>query len=123
MVAFREHVASFDYPGVGAFEQQSIEMGVVEIKLRAGESGKDLGAADALATHWFAPFEKAEDAAQFGNTASGVFVKEVKRGMSFAQVEAALGVPQARVELDEKVLHKYKDMTVEFHAGKVTDVR
>jgi hypothetical protein len=43
--------------------------------------------------------------------------------MSFAEVETALGVPQTRVDLGEKVLYKYKDMTVEFHEGKVTDVR
>ena len=43
--------------------------------------------------------------------------------MSFAEVESALGVPQTRVDLGEKVLYKYKDMTVEFHDGKVTDVR
>ena len=43
--------------------------------------------------------------------------------MSFAEVEADLGVPQTRVDLGEKVLYKYKDMTVEFHDGKVIDVR
>lgn len=44
-------------------------------------------------------------------------------GMSFAEVESALGVPQTRVDLGDKVLYKYKDMTIEFHDGKVTDVR
>ena len=43
--------------------------------------------------------------------------------MSFADVESALGAPLTRVDLGEKVLYKYKDMTVEFHDGKVTDVR
>jgi hypothetical protein len=44
--------------------------------------------------------------------------------MSFAEVEAALGLPETRVDLGEKVLYKYKNMTtVEFHDGKVTDVR
>jgi hypothetical protein len=43
--------------------------------------------------------------------------------MSFAEVEEALGVPQTRVDLGGKVLYKYKDMTVEFHDGKVADVR
>jgi hypothetical protein len=54
---------------------------------------------------------------------TGVFVNQVKAGMSFAEVEQALGPPQTRVDLGEKVLYKYKDMTVEFHDGKVTDVR
>ncbi len=40
-----------------------------------------------------------------------------------AGVEAALGPPTTKVDLGEKVLYKYKDMTVEFHDGKVTDVR
>ena len=43
--------------------------------------------------------------------------------MSFAEAEKALGVPLTRVELEEKVLYKYEDMTVEFHDGKVTDIR
>lgn len=43
--------------------------------------------------------------------------------MPYAEVETALGVPQTRVDLGEKVLYKFKDMTVEFHDGKVTDVR
>jgi hypothetical protein len=43
--------------------------------------------------------------------------------MSFAEVEDALGLPVTRVDLGEKVLYKYKDTTVEFHDGKVVDVR
>jgi hypothetical protein len=43
--------------------------------------------------------------------------------MSFTEVERALGVPQTRVDLGEKVLYKYKDMMVEFRDGKVADVR
>lgn len=52
-----------------------------------------------------------------------VQVKQVKLGMSFAEVEEALGLPATRVDLGAKVLYKYKDMTVEFHDAKVTDVR
>jgi hypothetical protein len=50
-------------------------------------------------------------------------VKEIKLGMDFSQVEAALGQPETRVDLGQKVLYKYKDMTVEFRDGKVADVR
>lgn len=50
-------------------------------------------------------------------------MKEVKLGMTPAEVESALGLPETKVDLGEKVLYKYKDMTVEFHDGKVTDVR
>ena len=84
---------------------------------------KDYDAVASLVERWLKPFDTRAEAAQFGNTASGVYVKEVKLGMSFAEVEAALGLPQTRVELGEKVLYKYKDMTVEFHDGKVTDVK
>jgi hypothetical protein len=34
-----------------------------------------------------------------------------------------LGVPETKVDLGDKVLYKYKNMTVEFHTGKVSDVR
>jgi hypothetical protein len=49
--------------------------------------------------------------------------KHLKLGMTFAEVEGVLGQPETRVDLGPKVLYKYKDMTVEFHDGKVTDVR
>lgn len=84
---------------------------------------KDYDAVASLVEKWLRPFDTRAEAAQFGNTASGVYVKEVKLGMSFAEVEAALGPPQTRADLGEKVLYKYKDMTVEFHNGKVTDVK
>lgn len=50
-------------------------------------------------------------------------MNQLKLGMSIAEIEKVLGVPQTRVDLGEKVLCKHKDMTVEFHGGKVTDVR
>jgi len=107
--------------GIGAFAHESAEMGIASISI-ASDKG-DVDKADALAAQWLKPFDTAGDAAKFGNTASGVFVNQVKSGMSFAQVESALGLPLTRIDLDEKVLYKYKDMTVEFHDGKVTDVR
>jgi len=84
---------------------------------------KDYDAVAALVESWVRPFDTRSEAAQNGNTASGVYVKEVKLGMTFAEVEAALGPPQTRADLGDKVLYKYKDMTVEFHDGKVTDVK
>jgi hypothetical protein len=106
--------------GVGAFAHQSMERGRADIIYSV-----DFTAADALAAQWFTLLDgnNPADAAQLGNTASGIFVNQVKAGMSFAEVESALGVPLTRVDLGEKVLYKYKDMTVEFHGGKVTDVR
>jgi hypothetical protein len=112
--------------GIGAFAHQSVERGATNMLIRAG-NGKDFNA-DAvteLTEQWFMRFDNqaAVDAARLGNTETGVFVNQVKLGMSFAEVEKQLGVPQTRVDLGEKVLYKYKDMTVEFHDSKVTDVR
>ena len=84
---------------------------------------KDYDAVASLVEKWLKPFDTRAEAAHFGNTASGVYVREVKLGMSFAEVETALGLPETRVDLGEKVLYKYKDMTVEFHNGKLTDVK
>jgi len=109
--------------GLGAFAHESLESGKATVRIPAGSDGKDMDAADSLAAHWFKLFDTAADAAKIGNTATGAFVAQVKAGMSFADVESALGVPQTRIDLNEKILYKYKDMTVEFHNGKVTDVR
>jgi len=49
--------------------------------------------------------------------------KEIKLGMTPAEVEAALGLPETKIDLGEKLLYKYKDMSVEFKGGKVADVR
>jgi hypothetical protein len=54
---------------------------------------------------------------------NGASVKEVTLGMTLARVELELGLPETKVDLGEKVLYKYKNMTVEFHNGRVTDVR
>lgn len=48
---------------------------------------------------------------------------EIKLGMTAYQVEQILGSPVTRADLGEKVLFRYRDMTVEFHDGRVTDVR
>lgn len=83
--------------GVGAFAHEIVEMGRVGLRIHA--VGKDFDRADALATQWLKPFDTAAEAASFGNTSSGVFVKQVKAGMSFAEVETALGLPQTRCAL------------------------
>lgn len=111
--------------GIGAFEHQSVESGRAFIRFRAGLDLADFTVTDALIAQWFTLLDgtNSADAARLGNTATGVFVNQVKMGMSFAEVESSLGVPQTRVDLGEKVLYKYKDMTVEFRDGKVADVR
>ncbi len=49
--------------------------------------------------------------------------KEVRLGMTPIEVQRVLGVPHTKADLGTKVLFKYKDLTVEFHEGKVADVR
>jgi hypothetical protein len=130
-----------DTRGIGAYEHHELHGGdvlltfmpdqlpVIGKRLGKGpgvRSPEDRARFEALVAGWLALFDTAEaaQAAQIGNTASGVYVHQVRTGMSFAEVEAALGLPETRVDLGEKVLYKYKDMTtVEFHDGKVTDVR
>ena len=111
--------------GIGAFAHEILGYGKTEVIFWSAKD--DFDKADALAAQWLKPYDTIEDAranaAQIGNTASGVVVHEVKAGMTFAEVESALGLPVTKIGLGEKTLYKYKDMTVEFHDGKVTDVR
>ena len=106
----------------GASRHEHLKYGKADLIFETSDT-KDYDGVAALVERWVRPFDTRAEAAQYGNTASGVYVKEVKLGMSFAEVEAALGPPQTRADLGDKVLYKYKDMTVEFHDGKVTDVK
>lgn len=108
--------------GVGAFQHDTYEKGQADLRFDVDDP-KDYDAIAALADKWVKIFDSQEEAAKFGNTASGIYVKEIKLGMTLAEVEAVMGPPQTKVELGEKVLSKYKDMTVEFHDGKVSDVK
>jgi hypothetical protein len=106
----------------GASRHERLKYGRADLIFETRDA-KDYDAVASLVEKWVKPFPTRAAAAQFGNTASGAHVKEIKLGMSFAEVEAVLGLPQTRVDLGELVLYKYKDMTVEFHDGKVTDVK
>jgi hypothetical protein len=112
--------------GKGAHEHESHESAKAEFHF-IYPAKNDYSGAVAIADKWIKPFETLEAASNFGatigNTASGAFVKEVKLGMSPAEVESVMGLPISKADLGEKMLYKYKDMTVEFHDGKVTDVR
>jgi hypothetical protein len=125
--------------GVGAFTHEELNRGDTRITFMLNQiytpgkrypkgagihSAADADEVEKVVGQWLALFDSEEAAkASLGNTASGVFVHQVKMGMSFGEVEEALGVPVTRVDLDQKVLYKYKDMTVEFREGKVVDVR
>jgi hypothetical protein len=106
----------------GASRHEHLKYGRANLIFETAEP-KDYDAVASVVEKWLRPFNTRAEAAHFGNTASGAYVKEVKLGMTFAEVEAALGLPETRVDLGEKVLYKYKDMTVEFHDGKVSDVK
>ncbi len=107
--------------GVGAFQHESKELPNAILAFPIEQ-------AKTLIDQWFETYGTLEEAskssnARQSNTASGVSVKQIKLGMTREEVELVLGVPETKVDLGEKVLYKYKDMTVEFHDGKVTDVR
>jgi hypothetical protein len=108
--------------GAGAFQHESLEKGAAEFRFKLPDRS-DFSSADPMVEQWLKLFDTQEQAAQFGNTAEGAFVKEIKLGMVPAEVEAVLGSPVTKVDLEDKTLYKYKDMMVEFQAGKVTDVR
>jgi hypothetical protein len=106
--------------GVGAFQHESQEYPTAILMFPVGRNRDH---PTALMNEWLRPFNTQEEAASFGNTASGAFVKEVRLGMTFAEVERVMGLPNTKVDLGPKVLYKYKDMTVEFRDGMVVDVR
>jgi len=106
--------------GIGANEHESHERPAALLKFSVKDGYDE---AKKVVDEWLRTFHSQDEAVTFGNTVSGGFVKEVKLGMTFAEVEKQLGAPQTRVDLEKKVLYKYKDMTVEFQDGKVSDVR
>jgi hypothetical protein len=117
-VALSPHQIAAERP----HERPHMEQGAAEFRFKIPK-GAGIFYAQHIVEAWLKPFNSRAEAAQFGNTAGGAFVKQIKVGMSFAEVESVLGAPQVRVDLDSKVLYKYADMTVEFHGGKVVDVR
>jgi hypothetical protein len=107
--------------GIGAFRHSSLENGAAQLRFMPSS---DFDQVQQQIESWVKVYDS-KDAALIatGNTASGVFVKQVKLGMTAAEVESVLGVPETRADLGEKMLYKYSNMTVEFTSGKVSDVR
>lgn len=89
----------------------------IKVGFRGVEGCPDVGVPDSTVSPGTSP--KPEPAPKAPSSEP----KEIKLGMTTADVENILGPPATKVNLGEKVLYKYKDMTVEFHGGKVTDVR
>ncbi|MGA3325876.1 MAG: hypothetical protein ABSF45_15490 [Terriglobia bacterium] len=50
-------------------------------------------------------------------------VKVVKRDTTPAKWRCVLGPPSSRADLGDEALYRYQDLTVEFHGGRVTDIR
>jgi hypothetical protein len=101
--------------GVGAYEHQSIEIG--EVTLAFSSKGNP----DLLISKWVRISDTPPS--KLGNTGRRSRSRKYSSVMSVPEVEEALGVPVTRVDLGAKILYKYKDMTVEFQDGKVSDVR
>jgi len=112
--------------GVGAFKDTYY--GNVSTKLRfffnrSVMDSSNLTTVFSTIDEWVKPFDSYDEAIKVGNTVSGAFVKEIKLGMTFAEVESIFGVPQKKATLGNKVIYKYSDMTVDFVDGKVADVK
>ena len=83
---------------------------------------KDVDAFDRLVQDWLQPATE-DELAKAGQSQKLSSTHRIALGMTMSQVEEALGPPNTRVDLSDKVLYKYKDTTIEFRNGKVADVR
>lgn len=109
--------------GIGAFRHESLEkIGLlisVHKELRKIPCGQFLNI-------WSRYFKEVVDLEDWertrANTASGVMVDEIKEGMSPAEVESVLGVPERKASMAEKMIYFYPDMKVIFRGGKVADI-
>lgn len=106
--------------GEGAFAHETAEIGGIGFRFKAVNPEEVVSSI----AQWVKVIDTPQDpSAQIGNTASGIYVKQIKLGMTAAEVEQVLGSPTTLVDLESKKLYKYKDMTIEFKDGKVVDVR
>ena len=112
--------------GVGAFRDTYYENVSTKLRFffnRSVMDSSNLTTVFSTIDEWVKPFDSYDEAIKVGNTVSGAFVKEIKLGMTFAEVESIFGVPQKKATLGNKVIYKYSDMAIEFVDGKVADVK
>lgn len=83
---------------------------------------KDVSAFDRLVQAWLRPATQ-DELAKAVQSEKLTSTRRIGLGMTMGEVEEVLGPPETRADLGDKVLYKYKDMTVEFRKGKVADVR
>jgi hypothetical protein len=108
-----------------AFElkRRRTELGLADLHFK-GVNEKDASSVISEIGAWIRAFDSKADAAAFAaSLLAPPPPKEIKIGMTQAEVESAMGPPQTKVDLGDKILYRYKDLTVEFRAGKVVDVR
>lgn len=103
-------------------KRKRTEVGFADLAFQSSNL-KDADGVIALIDRWVKPFDDVADARIFAKTILEPATKDIKLGMSVADVEKAFGAPVTRVDLGEKLIYRYKDMVVEFHDGKVSDVR
>ena len=111
--------------GVGAFRDTYYENVSIKLRFFFNRSVMDSSNVTTVFStidEWVKPFDSYDEAIKVGNTVSGAFVKEIKLGITFAEVESIFGVPQKKATLGNKVIYKYSDMAIEFVDGKVADV-
>jgi hypothetical protein len=112
--------------GIGAFAHPSEELGAMSIRIRLSDPTN----VDLIGTalrQWLTQADSLVAAvglsAQLEHSEAQAAVKQIKVGMTFQDVEGAMGLPDTRVDLGHKVLYKYPSMTVVFEDGKVSDVQ
>lgn len=116
--------------GIGAFKDTYAEDVSAGVFFKFDESDTNTGDPTRLMEaieEWFVPFETYAAAKEFSNgmktdLARGQIV-DISEGMSIAEVERLLGLPEKRATIGAKIIFKYPDVTVEFTNGKVTDVK
>jgi hypothetical protein len=111
--------------GTGAFQHQNTEVVAADVHFMFPQSvlkGNDIAPIKSEIEKFFKCFPDYDSAIAFGNTASGVFVPEIKIGMTLAEVEKTLGPPDMKFSFPDKILYKYKDFTIEFKNNIVTNI-
>ena len=113
--------------GVGAFEHQSAEplISRLSIPLIHDLSGPAGSFCDKFKLAWnrlFDPATGEEIAAAIRANPTGVFVDELKSGMSTREVEAILGAPERKASIAFKVIYFYPRMKLTFIDNKLQNV-
>jgi hypothetical protein len=112
--------------GIGAFAHPSAENGGMSLRIHLDDP-TNVQLIGAALNQWLTQVDSLANAltlsAKLTHKEAEKSVKQISLGMTFYDVENAMGVPDTRVDLGTKVLFKYPTMTVTFQDGKVADVQ